>query len=257
MKAKITVLIGLFLLNIASCYAADRIKGNGKIETRTFQVGDYTRLILGEGIEFEGTSGLNFKKNKKRSPVFHYTQAYGSATLKITTDENLFQWLNVKEKDGKLYIEAEEDLKVKPTEMTVTGSSSDLTAVHIHGCMDFHNKGELAVNRIRLEVSGVGDMEISDLSAREITCDVSGVGNMHLAGEAEKGNYYVSGVGKIFAYDCTVKNLKAEVSGVGNMQVMASEHLDAETSGVGNIKYKGEAKVKTSSSGIGRVKNAN
>lgn len=257
MKAKITVLIGLFLLSVASCYAADRIKGNGKIETRTFQVGDYTRLVLGEGIEFEGTSGLNFKRNKKRSPVFHYTQKHGAATLKITTDENLFQWLNVEEKDGKLYVEAEKDLKVKPTEMTITGNSSGLTAVHVYGCMDFHNKGELTLDRVRLEVSGVGDMVITDLSAQEITCDVSGVGNIHLAGEAEKGNYYVSGVGKIFAYDCNVKNLKAEVSGVGSMQVMASEHLDAETSGVGNIKYKGGAKANTSSSGIGRVKNTN
>jgi len=257
MKAKITGLICLIILSITSCYADDRVKGNGKIETRTFQVDDYNQLNLGERIEFEGYSGLNFKKNKKRSPVFNYTQQQGKTTLEITTDENLFQWLVINEKEGKLYIEAEQDIKIKPTEMSITGSSSDLTLVKINGCMDFHNKGELVVDNVRFAVSGVGDVVISGLSAQEITCDLSGVGNIHLAGKAEKGNYYVSGVGKVFAYDCNVKNLKSELSGVGSMQVMASEHLDAGTSGVGSIKYKGNAQVNSSSSGIGKVKNAN
>ncbi len=258
MKAKITGLICLIILSITSSFAADGVNGNGQIETRTFQVDDYNQLILGNRIEFEGNTGLGFfKKNKKRSPMFNYTQQQGRTTLEITMDENLFEWLTVNEKGGKLYIEAEEDVKIKPTGMIITGSSSGLTAVSIHGCMDFHNEGELIAENIRFTVDGVGDIVISGLSAQEITCDVSGVGNIYLAGKAEKGNYYVSGVGKVLAYDCNVKRLKSEVSGVGGMEVMASENLDAKTSGVGSIKYKGNAEINSSSSGIGKVKNAN
>jgi hypothetical protein len=258
MKTRIIGLACLIVLSITSVYAADSVNGNGKVETQTFRIGDYNQLILGEDIEFEGNPGFNFfKKNKRRSPVFNYTQQQGKITLEIAMDENLFQYLTVNEKGGKLYIEAKKDVRIKPTEMTITGTSSDLKAVNINGCMDFYNKGELVVDNVRFEVDGVGDIVITGLSAREITCDVSGVGNIHLAGNAEKGNYYVSGVGNIYAYDCNVRNLKSEVSGVGNMQVMASEHLDAETSGVGNIKYKGNAEVNSSSPGLGKIRNAN
>lgn len=258
MKTKITGLICLILLSITSGYAMDKVKGSGKIETRTFRVDDYSQLILGERIEFKEISGVGFlKKNKEQQPVFHYIQQKGNTSLEITMDENLFQWLTVDEKEGKLYIGAKEDVQIRPTEMTITGSSSDLRAVSISGCMNFHNKGELVVENVRFAISGVSDIVITGLSAQEITCELSGVGSIHLAGKAEKGNYYMSGVGKIFAYDCNVKKLKSNVSGVGGMEVMASEQLDANMSGIGNIDYKGNAKVKSSSSGLGSIKNAN
>lgn len=258
MKIKIIGLIGFILLSITTSYATERIKGNGKIETRTIQVDDYDQLILGQGIEFEGTSGLSFKKNKKkRYPAFYYSQTTGKATLEISLDENLFNWLIIDLEEGKLRIKAENDIQLKPTEMTIKGSSKELANIVVSGCMDFRNESALTSDILRLSVDGVGDIILKNISAADLTCNVSGVGNIHLDGQADKGSYYVSGVGKIFAYDCHVKNLKCEVSGVGRMEVRASETLNAGTSGIGGIKYKGNAVVDSWSSGIGKVKNAN
>lgn len=258
MKTKIIGLIGFILLSITTSYATERIKGNGKIETRTIQVDEYDQLILGQGIEFQGMSGLNFKKNKKnRYPSCNYSQTAGKATLEISLDENLFSWLIVDQKDGKLWIKAENDIQLKPTQMIINGSSKELKNVVVSGCMDFRNKGSLSSGELRLSVDGVGDIILKDISVENLTSNVSGVGNIHLSGQADKGNYYVSGVGKIFAYDCNVKELKCEVSGVGRMEVRASEKLNAGTSGVGGIKYKGNAEVDSWSSGIGKVKSAN
>lgn len=186
-----------------------------------------------------------------------YSQQAGNVSLKVTTDENLFEELIVEVENGKLWIKGPKNIKIKPTEMNIVGSSSTLTAVNIQGCMDFHNEGELKVDEVRFEVIGVGDIVISRLSAQEVVTDVSGVGDIHLSGQAEKGNYYLSGVGKIYAYDCQVEYLNAELSGVGSMQIRAEKKLTAEASGVGSIYYKGEAEVDASNTGVGKVKNEN
>ncbi len=258
MKTKITLIVCLLITSIATGFALERIKGNGKIETRTIQIDNYNQLFLGERIEFEGNSGMNFfRKKKKRFPVFNYTQTNGSATLEITMDENLFEYLEIKQEDDKLRIQAENDLQIKPTQMLIKSSSEDLQKVEIIGCMDFVAESSLKVKNIRLSIGGVGDIRIDKLTSEEITCSLTGVGNFYLKGNSDKGNYYLTGVGNIKAYDCNVKELVSEISGVGNMQVRASERLKAGTSGIGNIKYRGEAQVEKWVSGLGRIKNNN
>lgn len=253
MKKKITGLLVLACMSIVTIQAKD-IKGNGEIVTRSFQVADYTELILGENIEFKKTA---FFSKKNRTPVFTYTQTTGTATLEITMDENLFTWLELIEENGKLRIKAPYNEKIIPSQLEIKGSSGTLTKVRVTGCMDFHNTGNLQVDNIRLEIDGVSDIYLKNLTALAIDCDLSGVGNIRLEGKAEKGKYNLSGVGKMLAFGFDVHELECDLSGVGSMEVNASGKLNANTSGVGSIKYQGMASVVSNSSGVGKVKNAN
>ena len=84
MKKLALAFIGLIAFGTISCYA-EKIKGNGNIITKEIQVADYTGLIVGQGIESNGS----FFAGKNKSPQINYSQQTGKAGLKITIDENL------------------------------------------------------------------------------------------------------------------------------------------------------------------------
>ncbi|MDH6535418.1 DUF2807 domain-containing protein [Parabacteroides sp. 52] len=257
MKKEIVLFICLFVFQVTHLFAAEKVEGNGHTITKKIDVEEFDQLFLGSGIESSG-SGIRFlKKSTKKELSFEYTQRNGSATLVITMDENLFDYLSVEQKGGSLRIQAKENYQILPTLLSIKGGSSALKKVDITGCLNFIVEGALQADELKLGVSGVGNITLSDLSCQVLNGSVSGVGNLSLKGKVDKAKYDLSGVGKIFAYDCVVKELACHVSGVGNMEVRASEKLSAKASGVGSISYKGEATVNANASGVGRIKNAN
>ena len=254
MKAKVFWIFLTVITFAVSASAADKIEGNGTIVTKVFTVDEYTRIHVGQNIEYNRRLRNFYRKDSKRYPTFTYHQTPGEVFLEITMDENLFPFLSVEVKDQGLYIKTLQDYKVSPTRLSIEGKSSQLKKVDICGNMDFVSPSALSLDTASFNVSGVGDIKISFISCDVLSCDVSGVGKLYLAGNVNKGRYNVSGVGKVFAYDCEVKELRCEVSGVGKMEVAASEKLTAETSGVGGIRYKGNAETNLRKSGIGGIK---
>lgn len=250
MKTKISLLL-LCVLCAFSCMSSDAIKGNGNIITKTIPVENFTELRLGSSIETKGNP-----LSSKNAPTFNYTQAPGSSSLEVTMDENLFDKLSIEQNSGRLTIRAKEG-KIRPTQLIINGSSSDLKNVSVSGCMDFVAESPVNFEDVSFDVSGVGDVKLSALSSDKFRCGLSGVGKVYLTGQIKEGRFDVSGVGKVYAFDCPVEDLKCSVSGVGGMEVNATESLNANTSGVGSIKYKGSPKeLKKSASGVGSIKQA-
>lgn len=251
-----------------------KIKGNGKIVTKDIKVSDYESVAMGGGISCEGSS------SKKSMPAFHYSQARGKATLKVSTDENLFQYLDIRTSNGRLIVSttnAGKD-KIAPTRFNIQARSSELTDLTVSGCMDFYLETALSVNELKIKssgstdvylnnpvrvndlnisVSGSGDIYSDNLYATHMRCNVSGSGDISLAGKAEQGEFRVSGSGDIKAYDFDVRDLECDVSGSGDARVYASGNLKAKASGSGDLHYKGDASVTSSKSGSGTIRNAN
>lgn len=235
----------------------ERIKGDGKIVTRTFAVEDFDCISVGNDIEYSHRmASLNpFAKNKKRFPVFNYLQTAGSSSLQITTDENLFPYLSVEVKDGRLLIgSTEEDLYLRPTRFVVNGASSSLRKVSIDGSMDFIAEHPLTISIGRFRIAGKGDLRLLDIRCDTLSCEIAGQGNMYIVGKVPVADYEVSGIGHVYAFDCESDDVDCEVSGIGSMELTANRCLKAETSGIGKIRYRGTAEPHTSVSGIGRVK---
>lgn len=257
MKTKTLWLAALLMLCVTTVFANERIKGNGNIVTKTIPVDEFTTLRLAERIQGIKTGLSFFKNTKKDLPIFHYTQSSGSPSLEITMDENLFAYLEIDQKDGKLRIRGlEEDADLYPTQLIIHGKSETLNSVLISGTMNFVSDTPLDIETLNITLSGVGDIKIDELSCDALSVTVSGVGDIVLGGKVNTASYEVSGVGKIRAFDCVADNLKCEISGVGNIEVMGNKTIVASASGVGTIKYKGEASVSSSTSGIGRVSRA-
>lgn len=266
MKTRIITLVAIMAMCMTVCGAA-KVKGNGKIVTKDVSVADYDRIEVGQGVT---TESFSFKKNQQTTQVFNYTQKGGSATLRITVDENLYPLLRISSTNGGLFIGAERNTTIVPTQFVINGSSEKLTKVGVSGCMDFVLQSALSGDELEFQISGVcdvllqqpvrvdhcligvsgaGDLKGGNLICKEIKCRVSGSGDIELNGKADQANYAVSGSGDIKAFDFEVRQLKCAVSGSGDIKAFATETLDASASGSGDIKYKGNPEANTRVSG--------
>lgn len=235
----------------------ERIKGDGNIATHTFAIGDFDRISVGDDIEYSHRiASLNpFAKNKERFPIFNYRQTADCSSLQITTDENLFAYLSVEVKEGRLVIgSTKEELYLRPTRFVINGASTSLRKVSISGSMDFVADHPLTISTGDFSLSGMGDLKLLDIRCDTLSCDVSGKGSLYVVGKASVADYEVSGIGHVYAFGCESDEVDCEVSGIGSMELTANRRLNAETSGIGKIRYRGTAKSHASVSGLGRVK---
>ncbi len=257
MKTRIIYLCLLVIFSTTGCISKNArkgINGNKNIVTRTIQVDDFEEIHLGSNIE--SAKSIN-PFNKKNRAICNYTQTDGASSLEISMDENLFDLLDIENKDHKLIIKAKSGKKICPTHLVLNTSSKNLKEAGISGSIDFIADQPLQLTNTSFYISGVGDVKLADLSCDTFKVAISGVGNIYLNGNIKKGKYSVSGVGHVYAFDCPVEDLECEVSGVGGMEVNATQKLDASTSGVGSVKYKGNTEhSQKSASGVGKIKQA-
>ncbi|MFQ5563738.1 MAG: head GIN domain-containing protein [Parvularculaceae bacterium] len=93
-----------------------------------------------------------------------------------------------------------------------------------------------------LEVSGVVDGVIEGVDSERLTVDLSGVGDVDVSGRCGELDALVSGVGELDASDLECRHVTVRVSGVGEAEVYASESVDAVVSGMGDITVYGSPK---------------
>jgi uncharacterized membrane protein YphA (DoxX/SURF4 family) len=192
----------LALLISTPAMASDPINGNGKVKTETKVVEKITR------VQVETYCNVTVKCG-------------AMPRLEIPTDENIFEYLEVKERGGTLVIDA--NGWIEPTQIHVT-----LYTPYIH---EFSN-------------SGWGNIRIEDLQTEELYVE-GRTGHFVMTGEVEKLKLKV-GTGTVNAIALSAKEVFIDSDGHGNTQVMASEFLEV-TGGTGNIRYEGEPTIENRS----------
>ena len=99
MKTRIIYLCLLVIFSTTGCISKNArkgINGNKNIVTRTIQVDDFEEIHLGSNIE--SAKSIN-PFNKKNRAICNYTQTDGASSLEISMDENLFDLLDIENKD--------------------------------------------------------------------------------------------------------------------------------------------------------------
>ncbi len=273
MKTK-GLILALSLLATFTINAA-KIKGNEKITTQEFKVDNFVSIEMGGNISKQEKG---FGLNKHENPKMEYSQRSGTSTLTVTMDENLFPYLDIRSKNGTLFIGTKDRDKIFPSERLIRASSDILRKVSISGSLDFFVNSPLKSDELKISVSGAGsvimkqeadfgfaqfsisgagDVKVDNLTCKEFEGKISGVGDTDLKGKADHAKFSISGAGDVNAYQFYVKDVTANVSGAGDIDLYASETLDATVSGIGDISYKGDAKVNSHKSGFGSIKKDN
>lgn len=203
--------LALVLLLLNGCHWVG-VKGNGKITTETRPVTDFTRL------EADGAFTVNWSR--------------GPAALKITTDQNLFEYIRTEQNGDKVRIEW-----IKPLKGTrgiiVDVASPVLTKAQLNGA-------------VRLTAT--------DLSGAEFYLEANGATRVKLSGNVNAMSGEMNGASRLDAESLVTRAMELSINGAGRADVSATEVLKVEISGAGRVTYSGDPKISKEINGAGSVR---
>jgi hypothetical protein len=230
----------LFVLSSCREFMGKRVRGNGNIKTEKRDITSFKNLEVHGGIDVIILQG-------------------DIKPLEIKGDENLFQYIEVKQEGDNLIIGEKEHFNLDPTdkiELYVT--APNYHSISLSGASNINTENKITGNDpLELDLSGAGNIKI-EADVPKVTADISGVGSMYLKGQTKDVSITLTGAGSAHCFDLLSENSTVEVSGVGSAEVYASVKIDAQVSGVGSVKYKGNATdVKQNVSGVGSVSKVN
>lgn len=228
----------LIVIIFSSCrfFGGERISGDGHVTTQDRNVGSFN------SVDAEGSVKVHLKQD-------------ASTSVRIETDENLQQYLDVYTKGNTLVIKTKEGYNLRPSKDVIVYTSAPVyTNIDVSGSCDILGDNNITSNdALAMQVSGSGKIDVQ-VTVPKVSADVSGSGDVFLKGTAKEFAGSISGSGSIKAFDLTTDDTKLDLSGGADAEVTANQKLDVEVSGSGDVKYKGNATVSQRISGSGSVK---
>jgi hypothetical protein len=234
---KLYLALSACLLILSSCgLFGQRIRGNGHITSQQKNVGSFN------SVDVSGAVKVHIRQD-------------GSSSVKLETDENLFEFLEVYTDGNKLVIKEKNGYNLDPTKDIVAYISAPSFAdIDVSGACDIIGDSPITgTSALSMHVSGSGSITM-EINLPKVSTDISGSGSVNLKGQATDFNAEVSGSGDIKCFDLVTDNTSIDLSGSSGAEVNANKKLDIEISGSADVQYKGSANVNQSISGSGSVK---
>jgi len=239
MKKLFFIALAVILL-AGSCNIIDqqRIKGNGKIVSKTYDLKDFSSIDI-------GNASYVFLK---QDSVF---------SVKIETDENLFQYIIAGVEEGELDIDEKNDFDLKPSnDIKIYISMPVVKKAALSGASTLKGDNKILQEEpFALDISGASNATIQ-VKAPSVQMDVSGASTLNITGETRDIRGEASGASTIHGFDLKAETTNIEASGASTANVFASVQLTADASGASSIKYMGNPKVSSSANGAGSVSKA-
>lgn len=202
---------GLVLLLLSGCHWVGE-KGNGNITTETRSISDFSAL------ETDG--------------AFTVTWTPGPPSLKITTDENLHDYIRTSVSGDRLRVDWIKTLK---------GTRGIKVAISSRAL-------------VRTELNGAVKLEATDLSGREFYLEANGASRITLKGNVNALSGEMNGASKLIAGALETRAMELEINGAGKADVNVSEALKVEISGAAKVTYTGSPTVSQQINGAGSVR---
>ncbi|MFT3903362.1 MAG: head GIN domain-containing protein [Niabella sp.] len=231
------VAIAALLASSCNIINMQRIKGNGHINTKTYDLQNFNAI----------DAGGNVHVYLKQDSVY---------SVKLQTDENLFKYITIKKDDGNTVdIQTRNGYNLSPTDkIKVFISMPEVRDIDLSGATKIETEGKFVQNsKVSFDISGASHGEV-EIKSPEVHFGASGASSFIISGETRDAFFEASGASTIKAFDLLAENSRVGVSGASNANVYASIELNAEASGASNVRYKGNPKTSISSSGASSVK---
>lgn len=230
------------IISIVLCFGmyAQTVTGSGNIITKNYPVTGFNELDISVAADVIFTQSDNFD-------------------VKITTDDNLFDYIAVKIKDDELTIcrkagksetkisIGEKDFtinkhnlgKIKPTQLVIKISAPDLEDINFISSGTFNFNNDFTGNELNMEVVSSGKITSSNsISVKKLEIELSGSGKIDLKkakineleiGLAGSGNVLLSG---------TFGEADIEIAGSGNAKVDGTiNQAKADIAGSGSVTF--------------------
>lgn len=239
-------------------FGGKTVKGNGNIVTRNYDVTDFNEI------------------SASLSATINFTIADNYSCI-VTTDENLFEYIEIKVDDKDLHLRKLDEHKnvgLRATKMVIDVTAPSLENINLAGSGTFNalsplNAEKMEVNLagsgdvvlkqtvtaqyIELNVAGSGDLFCQEVIADRLEANVAGSGDIKVSnGTVKNAEASVAGSGDI-DLSCEIDILSADVAGSGDIVAKVNDTLEYSVIGSGDITYYGNAVVKGDKMGLGSV----
>jgi hypothetical protein len=192
----------------------DAIQGSGVSKTEDRTVGDFKRVEVNCGADVAVSVG-------------------SAASLSVTGDDNLLQYLVTEVRDGALVVEMK------------SGSYSSKIAM------------KLVANVPQLDgvvIRGSSDIDVTNVSGDKFSVSIAGSGDVRAKGKVGAASVHVTGSGDVRLAELEARDVNVEISGSGNADVWATESLAVSVAGSGDVVYRGDpTRITKSVAGSGSI----
>jgi hypothetical protein len=208
---KITIVFLTVCIALASGCRWVGVRGNGDIKTDDRTISAFTEIDAGGAFEIEWQSG--------------------SPALRITTDENLLDYIESEVSGDTLRLRTREH--IWPThDVKVIVSSPTRTGARIRGAVKLTAK-QLTGPKFALEASGASRVSL-DGNIDELLADMTGASELN-------------------ASDLHTKTAEISTTGAGDAEVAVAETLKVAITGAGKVSYSGNPTIEKHITGAGSV----
>ena len=177
--------------------------------------------------------------------------------LVIETEEDLLPKIKSEVKDGRLHL----GFKSWLDHLTNFGHAPityHIRMRQVHGVLISGSgklqAGWIETDRLRLKVSGAGNILISDLHTADLETSFSGSGEAKLSGAAQIQEVHISGSGDFKGEELECQEARVRISGSGSVRLRASQRLDVRISGSGEVRFAGQPSITHQIHGSGSIK---
>ncbi len=227
-------------------------------------------LLIFSSCRFMGWKGINGSGNivtqSRTTEKFNSVDVSGAInvyvkqdsaqqTIKVETDDNLQEYIDIHEDNGVLYISQRDNYSLDPSKkIKVYVSATYFKRFNISGASNIYSENKLVSSEtLDIDMSGASEIKL-DVKAPRINADITGASSVMISGETKDFNVEGSGASDIKSFDLMTENTTLDISGACSAEVFASVKLDVQASGASGIKYKGNAAVNQDVSGASSVK---
>lgn len=221
-----TLMAGL----LCSCHL-NRISGDGNVISKEIQIEDYDEIeIRGENIDLR------------------YTQSGGTPYLKIETDRNILELLEIKSDNKELVIRPQnKHIGINPTRFIVTTNSTALKELEMAGGGNCDLGEGLTGYKLDIKTAGDGTIKAEAIAIARLDCEIAGSCTLHLSGKTEKMQIKSAGSSTVKAFDLETEELNCKAAGSTHIEITANQSISTKIAGSGTIRYKGNPNIKEKS----------
>ena len=250
------IMIVLFLLSAVGCspLAGNSVDGSGNLETKTFDVSNFDRVMLA------GFGDVFIEQGEAEH-------------LTVKTDDNILPLLDIRVIGKELVLGMKPNVSVNPThgivykltvmdlkKISLSGSGninvetvkSNSMAISLLGTGDTNLKS-LETDSISIDLFGSGNITIEELAAKALDTNVKGSGDIKLNGKTDLQTVSVSGSGNYLAGDLETESTEINIPGSGNLTVWVTDQLKIHVNGSADVRYYGKPSIDQAGNGSGNV----
>ncbi|MBZ4190934.1 head GIN domain-containing protein [Niabella beijingensis] len=175
--------------------------------------------------------------------------------VEVLAAENIQQYVIAEVIGDRLILRTPSNISLKRGSVTVYVTAPELDGITLTGSGNFTAVDPIDADALTLDLSGSGDITISELGTSSLKARISGNGNITInSGNSGRQEVSVTGSGDYNAQQLETEDAIVKLTGSGDARVWVRRKLDATITGSGDIRYAGTPEVNASVTGSGSVK---